>query len=343
MTKLIITMGDPCGIGPELIVKFFDELYKVEEKNLFLAVCGSKSVLENYIKNLNLDLEIIEISDELSKNMRMESGKLPLFNIDSKDNQFSIGEHTSLGGEYSIKYLDKAINLCQNKYFDGIVTCPISKDSINLAGYKFSGHTTYLANKTNTEDYAMILKGKKVVVLLNTTHLSLVDACKQVKKENILNKIKIAERAKKELGLEGTIAVAGLNPHNGENGLFGREEIEQIEPAVLEGKKLGIDVEGPIVPDSLFVKVMQGQYAMSIVMYHDQGLIPMKMESFGTGVNITIGLPFIRTSVDHGTAFDIVNKGIANIGSLKEAIKTATKMVTIKKENLENFIEKEYF
>lgn len=342
MNRLVITMGDPCGIGPEIALKFFDELYKVEDKNLFVALIGSKKVLEAHIKKSNMDLEIIEITDSMSQNMRMENGKLPLFNIDAEDKEFEVGKHTKLGGEYSVKYIDKAIELCSKRYFDGMVTCPISKDSINMAGFKFSGHTTYLANKTNTDDYAMVLKGDKVTVLLNTTHLSLVDACKAVKKDNILKKIKIAERAKEEIGLSGTIAVAGLNPHNGENGLFGREEIEEIGPAVEEAKKLGIDVDGPIVPDTLFVKVVQGQYALSVVMYHDQGLIPMKMESFGMGVNITIGLPFIRTSVDHGTAFDIVGKGSANHGSLREAVRIASEMVRIKKSNLENFAEVDY-
>ena len=331
MNRLVITMGDPCGVGPELVVKFFDELYKIEDKNLFVAVAGTKSILQKYIEKLHCDLEIVEITEEEGLKMKMENGKIPLFNIGKGNEEFELGKHSSLGGEYCIKYIDKAIELCSKHYFDGMVTCPISKDSINMAGYKFSGHTTYLAAKTDTDDYAMILKGNKVTVLLNTTHLSLVDACKQVTKENILKKIKIADRAKKELGFEGTIAVAGLNPHNGENGLFGREEIEEIEPAVKEAKAMGIDVEGPIVPDTLFVKVMKGQYVMSVVMYHDQGLIPMKMESFGMGVNITIGLPFVRTSVDHGTAFDIVGKGIADTGSLKEAIKTAGRMVKIKK------------
>ncbi len=342
MNRLIVTMGDPCGIGPEIAVKFFDELYRVEDKNLFIALVGSKSILEKYIKANYIDIEIIEINGELSKNMTMKNGQLPLFNIDAVDEEFKLGEHTALGGKYSIKYIDKAMELCSKKYFDGMVTCPISKDSINMAGYKFSGHTTYLANKTSTSDYAMVLKGDKVIVLLNTTHLSLIDACKEVKRENILKKIKMVERAKKELGLEGTIAVAGLNPHNGENGLFGKEEIDEIEPAVVEGKKLGIDVEGPIVPDTLFVKVMKGQYALSVVMYHDQGLIPMKMESFGMGVNITIGLPFVRTSVDHGTAFDIVRKDMADVGSLCEAIKIANEMIKIKKSNLSNFAETDF-
>lgn len=342
MNRLIITMGDPCGIGPEIILKYFDLIYKLEDKQLFVAVVGSRQVLEHYKEKLHIDLEIIEIRRSQIGDLRNENGKLHLINIDTELPNLEFGHHTSLGGELSIQYLDKAIELCQSRYFDGIVTCPISKDSINMAGYKFGGHTSYLAKKTKTDDFAMVLKGKKVVVLLNSTHVSLKESINLVTKESVLNKIRLAERAKKELGLEGTIAVAGLNPHNGEKGLFGTEEIEIIEPAVKEAKLEGIDCEGPIVPDTLFVKVVKGQYAISVVMYHDQGLIPMKMESFGMGVNITIGLPFIRTSVDHGTAFDIVGKGLANEGSLREAVNIANESIKIKKSDISRLGEVDY-
>lgn len=342
MNRLAITMGDPCGIGPEIIVKFFDNIYKVEDKKLFLFVIGSKTVLEHYIRKTKSDLEIIEIGRNDIQNLSLKNNTLHLINIDANLDEIKFGTHSEKGGALSIAYLDFAISLCKTKYIDGIVTCPISKDSINMAGFHYSGHTEYLAEKSNTEDFAMVLKGNKVVVLLNSTHVSLKEATEKVTFDSVLKKIKIAERAKKELGLIGPIAVAGLNPHNGENGLFGKEEIEIIEPAVKEAKKLGIDCEGPIVPDTLFVKVMKGFYSLSVVMYHDQGLIPMKMESFGMGVNITIGLPFIRTSVDHGTAFDIVGKNLADIGSLKEAIKIANDSVKIKKSNLSRLAEVDY-
>ena len=342
MNRLVITMGDPCGVGPEIIVKFFDGIYKVEDKRLFLVVVGSKSVLEYYKKKLKIDLEIVEITKAHIVDGKLENGKLHLINIDTDIDKLEFGKHTELGGALSIKYLDKAIELCHGKYVDGIVTCPISKDSINMAGFKYSGHTEYLAEKSKTEDFAMVLKGKKVVVLLNSTHVSLKEAINRVTKESVLNKIRLAQKAKKELGLTGSIAVAGLNPHNGENGLFGTEEIEIIAPAVEEAQKEGIDCEGPIVPDSLFVKVVKGQYAISVVMYHDQGLIPMKMESFGMGVNVTIGLPFVRTSVDHGTAFDIVGKNLADIGSLREAINLGNECAKIRKADISRLAEVDY-
>lgn len=322
--RLIITMGDPCGVGPEIIVKFFNDFINIANNDYIPAVVGSRSILEYYMEELGLKLPINELSLDLTDDYNnLDLTKINLFNIDEKIENFNLGNHTKIGGELSIKYLDLAIELCQKGLFDGIVTAPISKDSINMAGHKFSGHTTYLANKTDTEDYAMILKGNRITVILNTTHLSILDAAKKVKKDSILKKIKMAQRAKKELSLHGPIAVAGLNPHNGENGLFGDEESKEIEPAVMEAKNMGIDCEGPIVPDTLFVKMLQHKYSMAVVMYHDQGLIPMKMDSFGEGVNITIGLPFVRTSVDHGTAFDIVGKNMANTGSFKEAINLA--------------------
>ncbi|MBZ4684180.1 MAG: 4-phospho-D-threonate 3-dehydrogenase / 4-phospho-D-erythronate 3-dehydrogenase [Fusobacteriaceae bacterium] len=341
--RLAITMGDPFGIGPEISIKFFDTLYKIEEKNFFVFLIGSKSVIEYYLKKYKIDLEI-ELIEDIYKieNLNNKNGVLPLLNIDFEFNKEDIGKDSKLGGEYSIKYLNQAIKLCNYEIIDGIVTAPISKNSINLAGYKYSGHTTYFAEKTKTKGFAMILKGEKVIVLLNTTHLSLNDAIKKVKKDNIIDKIKLAEIAKKELGLNGKIAVAGLNPHNGENGLFGDEEIKEIAPAVKEMQEQGIDVEGPIVPDTLFVKMLKSEYVISVVMYHDQGLIPVKLESFGSAVNITIGLPFVRTSVDHGTAFDIAGKNMADESSLRKAVSTAINIIKNKKNDLLNFVEVEY-
>ena len=316
-------MGDPAGIGPEIILKFYQGIKSEMMNNLPITV-GSARILEDYIKKFKMNLRIEKIIDIENISARaFDVGCIPVIDIDTGED-VEIGKVSMEAGKLSMLYLEKAVELCKQGVFQGLVTAPISKDAINLAGYKYSGHTTFLAHETNTRDFAMVLKGNKVVVLLNTTHLSIIDAVKRVKKEHILNKIIIAQRAKEELGLNGPIAVAGLNPHNGENGLFGREEIEEIEPAVEEAKKLGIDVVGPIVPDTLFVKALRDEYSIIVVMYHDQGLIPMKMESFGMGVNITVGLPFVRTSVDHGTAFEIAGKGAADEGSLLEAVRLAT-------------------
>ena len=316
-------MGDPAGIGPEIILKFYQGIKSETEATVPITV-GSARILESYIKKFKMDLKIQKIDNTENISDRVfGAGCVPVIDIDTGDN-IETGKVSMEAGKLSMLYLEKAVELCKQGVFQGLVTAPISKDAINLAGYKYSGHTTFLAHETNTRDFAMVLKGNKIVVLLNTTHLSIIDAVKRVKKDHILNKIVIAQRAKEELGLDGPIAVAGLNPHNGENGLFGTEEIEEIGPAVEEAKKLGIDVVGPIVPDTLFVKALRDEYSIVVVMYHDQGLIPMKMESFGMGVNITIGLPFVRTSVDHGTAFEIAGKGVSDEGSLSEAVRLAT-------------------
>ncbi|MGM0507573.1 MAG: 4-hydroxythreonine-4-phosphate dehydrogenase PdxA [Fusobacteriota bacterium] len=324
MDKILITMGDPAGIGPEIIVKYFN--YIRDHKKHIPVVIGSYSVIKYYVDMLKFDLEVIKIDKKNIKNIKKISNstdKIYVIDIKLDINKLKIGNVSKLAGEYTMKYLKTGLELVQNGYFKAMTTAPISKDAINLAGYKYSGHTTFLADKTNTNEYAMVLKGNKITVILNTTHLSIIDAAKKVKKESILEKIKLAQEAKEKLGIKTKIAVAGLNPHNGENGLFGNEEKEEILPAVREAQKIGIEVEGPIVPDTLFVKMLEDKYNIAVVMYHDQGLIPMKMESFGKGVNITFGLPIIRTSVDHGTAFDIAGKGVADYSSLKEAISCA--------------------
>ena len=330
INRVIITMGDPAGIGAEIAVKFFDNYYKLEERGIFAVLCGSKSIIEKEIEKNRASLDIVEIDDESKiKDMVMKNGILYLINIES---EFDIktGVVSKEAGALSMKYLERALRVVKNGTFDAIVTCPISKDAINLAGYKYDGHTGYFAEKCKCSDYSMVLKGNKITVVLNTTHVSMKQAIEEVKKENILKKIILAQKAKEELGIEGKIAVAGLNPHNGESGLFGDEEEKEIEPAVRAAKVMGIDVEGPIVPDTLFVRMLKDEYNIAVVMYHDQGLIPMKMESFGSGVNVTIGLPIIRTSVDHGTAFGIAGKGVADYISLKEAVLTANKMINKK-------------
>lgn len=336
INRLIITMGDPAGVGPEIVVKFFEELYKLEGKNLFIAVCGSKSVLQYYIDKIKSQVEIVEIEDENNiKNLVLKNGIMYLINEECELKDIEIGKVKAESGKLSMKYLEKSLRLVNNGFFDGIVTAPISKDAINLAGYKYDGHTGWFAEKTHTKDFGMVLKGNKITVVLNSTHVSMKDAIEAVKKDTIVKKIILAQKAKEELGIEGKIAVAGLNPHNGEEGLFGDEEAREIVPAIEEAKAMGIEVEGPIVPDTLFVKMLKDDYNIAVVMYHDQGLIPMKMESFGAGVNITVGLPIVRTSVDHGTAFDIAGKGIAECGSLKEAVKTANVIIN-KRFNREN-------
>ncbi|MFA4905889.1 MAG: 4-hydroxythreonine-4-phosphate dehydrogenase PdxA [Candidatus Margulisiibacteriota bacterium] len=232
--------------------------------------------------------------------------------------RFKIGQISKEAGRASIEYVEKAIQLALAKKVDAIVTGPISKEAINLAGIKFPGHTELLAARTHTKNYAMMFISKKMWVILVTTHLPLSKVPRAITKKRVLEVIKLAHQAR-----PGRIAVAGLNPHAGESGLFGREEIDEIAPAIAAARKLGIKVEGPISPDIIFNRAAAGAYGMVVAMYHDQGLIPLKLLAFGSAVNVTVGLPIIRTSVDHGTAFDIAGQNHADPGSMIEAIKAA--------------------
>lgn len=244
----------------------------------------------------------------------------PLIIGDRKEDlkRFKIGQVSKEAGRASIEYVEKAIKLALAKKVDAMVTGPISKEAIHLAGIKFPGHTELLAARTRTKNFAMMFISKKLWVILVTTHLPLAKVPRAITKKRVLEVIKLAYRAK-----PGRIGVAGLNPHAGEGGLFGREEIKQIAPAVAAARKLGIKVDGPISPDIIFNRAAAGAYGIVVAMYHDQGLIPLKLLSFGRSVNVTVGLPIIRTSVDHGTAFDIAGQNRADPGSMIEAVKAA--------------------
>lgn len=300
-----ITMGDPAGIGPEVIGK----------------------VLLN--KNINGLCTPLVIGDK--RFFVGANGGSPLHILDLKNadpEKISAGKVSALAGKAAIEYIDKAVQLVKSGDIDAIVTAPINKESIRLAGLKFPGHTEYLAHLTNTKKFAMMLAGGRLRVALVTTHLALKDVHRSLTKSGIEDVISLTYASlQKWFGKKKPkIAVCSLNPHGGENGLFGDEEQRFIRPAIEESKKNGFPAEGPFAADTLFVKANQGLYDAVVVMYHDQGLIPLKMASFGKAVNITLGLPFVRTSVDHGTAFDIVGKGIADTGSMEAAIRMAVEM-----------------
>jgi len=228
------------------------------------------------------------------------------------------------------------IELAMSKEIDATVTGPINKEAINRAGFHYSGHTEIYADLTHAKDYAMMLAHQNFRVIHVSTHVSLREACDRVKKDRVYRVIRLGYDAVKKLGIENPkIAVAGLNPHAGESGMFGREEIEEIEPAIKQAQREGLNVEGPIPPDTVFSKMQGGQYDLVVVMYHDQGHIPTKLIGFQyddktktwgsmSGVNITCGLPIIRVSVDHGTAFGKAGEGRANPESMIQAIKIAT-------------------
>ncbi|HER24098.1 MAG TPA: 4-hydroxythreonine-4-phosphate dehydrogenase PdxA [Candidatus Atribacteria bacterium] len=329
---ICITIGDPAGIGAEITVRALSkkEIYKRSKP----VVIGSKSVIDDAIKFIpsNLKVNIIENMKEI----RGEFGTIDLLDLDNiRLDEFDYGKVSEKAGKASLEYINRGIDLAMDGQADAVVTGPIHKESIKAAGSPHAGHTEIFATRTKAKDYAMMLADKHLKVIHVSTHVSLREACNLVKKDRVLTVIHLADQALKSLGVKDPkIAVAGLNPHAGEGGLFGREEIEEIIPAVKQAQKTGIRVEGPIPPDTIFSKVIGGQYDIAVVMYHDQGHIPMKVTGFKynrktnkwssmSGVNVTIGLPIIRTSVDHGVAFGKAGEGRANEESMVEAIQMA--------------------
>jgi len=251
---------------------------------------------------------------------------------------FRFNEISDTNGWASFDYVAKAIKLALDHEIDGTVTAPIHKEALQKAGIRYPGHTEIYAALTRTDDFTMMLADEHFKVVHVSTHLSLADAIASVKKERIIRVTRLADAALRRMGItQPRIAVAGLNPHAGENGLFGREEIEEIIPAVTQVRQEGINAEGPFPPDTIFPKMRGGQYDLVVCMYHDQGHIPMKLLGFSydhatgtwdavSGVNITLGLPIVRVSVDHGTAFDKGGKNQANPQSMLQAIEYAARM-----------------
>ncbi len=319
--KLAITMGDPGGIGPEIIVK---ALCSSGALDCTPIVIGDKTVMEEALMLLNLPgrLRLIKSPEESEPS----TGMMEM--IDAHlIRDFEKGRPTALGGKACAGYIKKAVELSLDKKFDGVVTAPISKEALRMAGMKWPGHTEMLAELTGTRDYAMMLGGGPLKVVLVTIHTPLRKVPESITRSRVLKTIRLARKACDMLGLSNPrIAVAGLNPHAGESGLFGDEEIKEIMPAVSDARKEAIPVSGPFPPDTVFHAAYQGDFDMVVCMYHDQGLIPLKMIAFDTGVNVTVGLPIIRTSPDHGTAYDIAWKGVADPASMREAIKVASRL-----------------
>jgi len=304
-------LGDPAGIGPEILLKSIPFLVGLPAA---FVVYGSKEVLDYYSRLLRIPYSIEEV--ESAAEVRRKGVYLVNVPVDALP---APGEISEISGKAQFSFLRKAVEEAKRGLLGAVITLPINKKAIALAGFKFPGHTEYLADAFKVKDYAMMLSNEKLKVVLLTTHVSLRKVPDFIKKENILKKLVLINRI-----MPGSkVAVAALNPHGGEGGLFGREEIEEIEPAVKEAQELGIKAYGPFPADTLFPKAAEGEFDVVLAMYHDQGLIPIKLLGFGRSVNVTLGLPVIRTSVDHGTAYDIAGRGIADTGSFKEAVKLA--------------------
>jgi 4-phospho-D-threonate 3-dehydrogenase / 4-phospho-D-erythronate 3-dehydrogenase len=323
-TIIGITMGDPSGIGPEIILKSFETSVI---RNSKVVVIGDYSILLAAHKILKVNSFGLNSVNNVSE-CKFNSSILNILDLHLVDmNDFMPGKVQVLSGNAAFEYIKKAIDLAKNKDVDALVTAPLNKEALHLAGHMYPGHTEILASLTGTKDYAMLLHDKKLSVIHISTHVSLLEAITGLNKERIVKVIELANAMMKRLGKDKPrIAVAGINPHAGENGLFGREEINEIIPAIREMKGRGINVEGPCPPDTVFLQAVNGKYDLVVAMYHDQGHIPLKLLGFDSGVNITVGLPFIRTSVDHGTAFEIAWKGKANEKSMVEAIKLSIKL-----------------
>ncbi|GIN58981.1 4-hydroxythreonine-4-phosphate dehydrogenase [Lederbergia ruris] len=334
--RIGITLGDPAGIGPEISIKALakPELYD----RCHPLLIGDKSVIEFYLaKHPELDLKVNVI--ENPQDGLYEYGTIDLVDCGIvKMDHLQIGEVSVMAGDAAFQYVKKVIELALDKKIDATVTNPLNKEAINAAGHHYAGHTEIYADLTDTEKYTMMLADGNLRVVHISTHVSLREACERATKERVLDVIRIADKACKDLGIENPrIAVAGLNPHCGENGLFGTEEIEHINPAVETAKAEGINAFGSLPADTLFSKANGGMYDIVVAMYHDQGHIPLKLLGFVydretaswkavQGVNITLGLPIIRTSVDHGTAFDQAGKWTASELSLENAIDYAIRL-----------------
>jgi 4-hydroxythreonine-4-phosphate dehydrogenase len=324
---IAVTMGDAAGIGPEIIAKTLSmkEIYEICKP----IVIGDSDALRMGVEVSNLDLEIHPVK-KISESF-FQCGKIDVIDLENINGQkLVMGKPQAMAGKASVEYVLKAAELAINNRVEAIVTAPLNKEAMNMAGYSYTGHTELLAEFSNVDDFAMLLLAGAVRVIHVTTHVALKDVPALITRERVLRTIILAVQAAINLGIgKPRIAVAGLNPHSGEGGLFGSEEIEAILPAIEEARESGLNVEGPIPPDTVFVKAAGGTYDMVVAMYHDQGHIPVKLIGFKwsgdsglweavEGVNITIGLPFIRTSVDHGQ-------------SLIEAIMAAVKIAEAKR------------
>jgi 4-hydroxythreonine-4-phosphate dehydrogenase len=317
-----ITMGDPAGIGPEICAKALNDPQTVLAANCI--VIGDSKALRQGIKVAKIpNIEINPVKSVAdAKFLRGTIDVLDLKNVDVA--RLKIGQVSKAAGQAAVDYVEKAISLAMDGKIDAIATGPINKEAIRKAGYKFEGHTEILAARTKAKDYAMMFISDTLWIMLVTTHIPLKEVSKNLDKNKIVKTIKLAHETLFKLrDKKPRIGVAGLNPHAGEAGLFGDEEIKIIQPAIDEAKKLGINVSGPVAPDAIFYLANIGMFDIVIAMYHDQGLIPLKLLSFNHSVNVTVGLPIVRTSVDHGTGFDIAGKGWAKPHSLIEAIKVA--------------------
>lgn len=335
---IAITMGDPAGIGPEIALK--GALDPDVRARCHPIIVGSAPVLQAVSERMGLAAQLTaypRLPEEFSKEDDLRQvGILDLNNCTPAD--FVIGQISADCGRVAYEYIERSIHMALSGDVQAVVTGPIHKVSLNQSGVPFPGHTEIFSALTKTREYAMMLVSGDLRVSHVTTHVALADVPKRIQKARVLKVIRLSRDAVRQMGIdEPRIAVAGLNPHCGEGGLFGQEDEQEIRPAVREAQDAGIRADGPIPADTVFVKAMAGEYDAVVAMYHDQGHIPVKLSGFKvdaqtgawtavTGINVTLGLPIIRTSVDHGVAFDIAWQGVASHESMLDAIHLAVDM-----------------
>lgn len=334
-----ITMGDPAGVGPEITVKALATAEVVSTCRPL--VIGDRSVMEAALGLLRSQLRLHVVSKPAE--CRFEPSTIECLDLATLDAAaLARAQVSAEAGRAAYAYIERAVRLCQSGEIDGMVTAPVNKEALAAAGVQHSGHTEILAKLSGTKDFAMLLMGRELKVIHVTTHVALRRVPDLCTRDRVLRVIRLAHQTMNGLGVaRPRIAVCGLNPHAGEDGLFGDEEKTQISPAAAAARREGLDVHGPLPADTLFSRARGGEFDIVVAMYHDQGHVPVKTLGFTyddarghwtglSGVNVTVGLPFLRVSVDHGTAFDRAWKGVANPESMLEAIDVAVRMLAAK-------------
>ena len=311
-------MGDPCGIGPEIIAKMYADASPLPPT----LVLGDAGIIKRALRLLALPFTVRAIDSP--EDFQSTPDQINVISLSRLPDNLPLGQIDARAGKAAFDYIRAGIELALQKRIRAVVTAPINKEALRLADIHYPGHTEILADFSGTKDFAMMLMNNELRVILVTIHVSLRDAIEQLTIESELRTIRLAHRAMTQLGINRPrIAVAGLNPHAGEHGLFGAEDEAIIKPAIQQAQAEGIDASGPWPGDTVFMHTRQGRFDIVVAQYHDQGLIPVKYLGVDEGVNITVGLPFVRTSVDHGTAFDIAGTGKASHASLRVAVEQA--------------------
>jgi 4-hydroxythreonine-4-phosphate dehydrogenase len=321
--RIGVTTGDPAGIGPEVVLKAVAE---ASVRGICAPVIvGDAQLLAHTARTLDLQCgyEIVRRGETLPENF----DEPIIYHLDNIGARIEPGVESGAAGRAAAEYIEAAVELCAAGKIDAISTAPINKKALFLGGYSFPGHTEFLAHLTSTPEVAMAFVAANLRVVLISTHVPLAEAIRLVQRERIERVARLTDRELRRWGIDAPrIAVAALNPHGAEGGLFGVEESAEIVPAVESLRACGIDARGPFSADTVFLRASRGEFDAVVACYHDQAMIPVKCLSFGEAVNVTLGLPFIRTSVDHGTAFDIAGRGVAEHSSMVAAIALAAEL-----------------